>query len=483
MAERAALGASSLYAGIFGPAKTAGRDEEVQKDVQEDTEQVANDSPAGKPREEKKVAPASVGVTSGRSTALRFAPRKKAERTRTTKSAIHLLPAFGGAQDECDPSVKPDASNTDAPLTSTSDLPAPAESPSAVVDTLRPVSLVPESAPVPQRLTPPPMRLPDEELEKDRARALSAAEERGDLLQEDVDVDDVNEFYVKNPRRVCPWLTQKHRRKRPVPASALALNLDADYDPAIPNDYTQYKALVKDQRRRRAAWQGWTDGEEEDDREYTHRFRQFAPPPSYTSTTGTGALQGGSSSAAEAPYRPILPEPSHLGTDPSCAAGHPRPPGPPPVRPCPPGPPPARPGAPGPPPPPPPSLLHAKEVVEQKRHEASMIASRFAAQSGSPSPEPAHRPDPARFAERLMEKYGYREGEGLGAEGNKGMTRPLEARLAKRGSARGTIVNRNRDEAALAKAKFGDPSEVIVLDSALDLTSDVPPELPQEMGT
>ena len=100
-----------------------------------------------------------------------------------------------------------------------------------------------------------------------------------------------------------------------------------------------------------------------------------------------------------------------------------------------------------------------------------------------PSPDD-HTPDPTKFAERLMERYGYKQGEGLGAEGNKGMVRPLEARATKRGAARGTIVNRNPDEAhAQARAQYGEPSEVIVLDHVLDTEAVITRDTPQEIGT
>ena len=126
-------------------------------------------------------------------------------------------------------------------------------------------------------------------------------------------------------------------------------------------------------------------------------------------------------------------------------------------------------------------------TIEEKRREVAAIAAKFAPASKpephpSPSVDPAHRPDPARFAERLMERYGYKKGEGIGAEGNKGMVRPLEARVAKRGTARGVIVNRDRDEAAIAREMYGEPSEVVAFDLALDSDSDVAQNLQQEIG-
>lgn len=81
-----------------------------------------------------------------------------------------------------------------------------------------------------------------------------------------------------------------------------------------------------------------------------------------------------------------------------------------------------------------------------------------------------------------MERYGYKKGEGIGAEGNKGVVRPLEARVAKRGTARGIIVNRDRDEASIAREMYGDPSEVVAFDLAVDPDSDAAQNLQQEVG-
>lgn len=82
-----------------------------------------------------------------------------------------------------------------------------------------------------------------------------------------------------------------------------------------------------------------------------------------------------------------------------------------------------------------------------------------------------------------MARYGYKHGEGLGAAGNKGMTRPLEMHAARPGSTYGRIVDRNKDEAAAARATFGEPSEVIALETSLRNASEQTlRDLPQAVG-
>lgn len=250
------------------------------------------------------------------------------------------------------------------------------------------------------------------------------------------------------------------------------MNLDADYDPAIPNEYAVYIALVKDRRRRRSEWQQWAHEDEEDER--PERLRKFAPPPSYGVPSSSIPMVD-VDDAVGAP----------LGPPPVPHAPGPPPPGPPPV-------PPNRLAPPGPPPPRPPSMTDAPtpNVLDKKKQAAAAIAAAFSQPKRAvpapyrPPPPDDHTPDPTKFAERLMERYGYKQGEGLGADGNKGMVRPLEARATKRGAARGTIVNRNPDEAhAQARAQFGEPSEVIVLDHVLDTEADITRDTPQEIGT
>ncbi len=114
-----------------------------------------------------------------------------------------------------------------------------------------------------------------------------------------------------------------------------------------------------------------------------------------------------------------------------------------------------------------------------------------------------------------MAKYGYKAGEGIGAEGNKGITEALEvareeeSREAKRQryaaqyrasaafddaralpdaslpkanmKAMGKVVNKNIDpKQAEEKAKFGEPSETVLLENMVGL-DDVDEDLKDEI--
>ncbi|WFD24340.1 hypothetical protein MEQU1_003039 [Malassezia equina] len=116
-----------------------------------------------------------------------------------------------------------------------------------------------------------------------------------------------------------------------------------------------------------------------------------------------------------------------------------------------------------------PAVLTSSSVVPAPRFVRSHNTAPEAPMSDitlPPQASSAHPFDAATFAERLMAKYGYKEGEGLGAEGNKGITTPLLATKVpgKRGVQRGAIVNHNKDETQEETlARYGEPSEVIVL--------------------
>lgn len=117
-------------------------------------------------------------------------------------------------------------------------------------------------------------------------------------------------------------------------------------------------------------------------------------------------------------------------------------------------------------------------------HKPAPLAGGIAAStSGTPATEePKHRPDPAKFAERLMQKYGYKAGEGIGAEGNKGIVHALEAAKEAESKAKkpkfqteetranvkamGKIVNSNFDSRQQEeRERFGEPSEIVLLEN------------------
>ncbi|WFC94637.1 hypothetical protein MBRA1_001270 [Malassezia brasiliensis] len=241
--------------------------------------------------------------------------------------------------------------------------------------------------------------------ERDRARARAVAEAYGELDPESLDTDEMDEPRTHHPRK-------KPRKAQSTSASALVRSMNADYDPAVPNDYTQFRAFMNERRHRHADANG--------------------------------------SALGRPPARP------NQDVRAASTESTPRPP-------------------------------RSNSTVEEKRREVAAIAAKFAPASKpeprpSSSVDPSHRPDPARFAERLMERYGYKKGEGIGAEGNKGMVRPLEARVAKRGTARGVIVNRDRDETAIAREMYGEPSEIVAFDLALDSDSGAAQGLQQDVG-
>lgn len=263
------------------------------------------------------------------------------------------------------------------------------------------------------------MLIPASELERDKRRARILAEERGDIPQREYQ-DDQD---IPKPNR---W----HRSKT---AYLPRMNYAADYDPSRPNDYTQFKAQVQEWRMQR----GLYDESESDHDDRPHNPR-FAPPTSYAPVAGPYSLM---EVVAPSTPTPTAPPP------PSAAL----PPGPPPV--------------------PPPSLQARTAKVEPKPSAPAFVRASDHLDT-PPSPLPISQAqvdsDPSTFAERLMAKYGYKEGEGLGAEGNKGIVTPLQASHipAKGKRRRGAIINENVDaEQEYTKSRYGNPSEVIVLTS------------------
>ncbi|KAK0527847.1 hypothetical protein OC834_004278 [Tilletia horrida] len=150
---------------------------------------------------------------------------------------------------------------------------------------------------------PPPMTLSEQEMEEDKEIVRMAAERRGDFpggpgrWQGDEE-DEEDSSMASGKRR---W--KKKKRKMDAPA----LNMDADYDPRLPNDYAAFRALLRERRqaerelarqRRGDDEEEWLSDEEDDLAEEQRRHEQeeeeerradehrrkmmrFAPPSSY----------------------------------------------------------------------------------------------------------------------------------------------------------------------------------------------------------
>lgn len=261
--------------------------------------------------------------------------------------------------------------------------------------------------------------------------------------------------------------------------------MDADYDVRVPNDFLAFKQLLAERRRIQQRWEraqaAESEAEDEEQVDRYHHSRHFAPPPLYLQPKDQ----------EEKAY--ISPPP---------------PPGPPPVRPS------AAPAA--------TSSIQAMsgeeaymrrvalsqqsqlpapqlpDDFEARAAAAAAIAARLASIAPPPPSEDSIREasskahDASTFAERLMARQGWQKGEALGAEGNKGILDPIVAekvRQEKRkipahiSGNRGTIYNAQEDGRKREEVtRYGEPSEVLLLQDMLSSDDDIDDDLPQEIA-
>ncbi|KAI1826010.1 hypothetical protein F4861DRAFT_537371 [Xylaria intraflava] len=300
----------------------------------------------------------------------------------------------------------------------------------------------------------------------------------------------------------------RRKKKKKFEAAPVETDWDEIYDPSRPTNVDEYlrsdekirevqewKALLYKHRRRDVERDSW-DSEEEDDHRPVNN--QFAPPNSYSfappppsppraplpdDKTGDDAyarrLALSQGQAPPESFIPPPPPPAPLESDSSTISREP-------VRYAPPQ----------------PQIqvqtesdsmdLDDDDDVEYVPPDAST------AEDDEPAPR-ANRPGQKGFAARLMAKYGWSKGQGLGAEGS-GILQPLRVQVEKRKKksdaegggwaepgGRGKIIGSKTGAGTSSAAsestdKFGAMSNVIVLRNMLDDMDDLQSEMENGLG-
>ncbi|KAI0032328.1 hypothetical protein K488DRAFT_78528 [Vararia minispora EC-137] len=271
---------------------------------------------------------------------------------------------------------------------------------------------------------------------------------------------------------------------------------------------------------------------------YQRRLAMSQPRPQPQDESAEDAYARRATISAQAPIAPLVqssfqpqPPPSRSQSPPSAPQAVPfssePPPFPPQHHPSPPPSPPSftgdyNPFAPRdvpPPPPPPAAVKDAFEArVQNSRNAAAAIAAKLAALAPGPSvpsPLPAsaategfttNQPDSRNFAERMMAKWGHKDGQGLGADGSgivhaltveqiqaskskkqqqqqQQQQRPKQKMGGAGGAGMGRIVDANAEVKEREDvARFGRPSRVIVLTNMVDVEDVNDGDLREEIG-
>ncbi|KAI1439278.1 hypothetical protein GGR50DRAFT_635990 [Xylaria sp. CBS 124048] len=295
------------------------------------------------------------------------------------------------------------------------------------------------------------------------------------------------------------------RRKKKNKFESMPAETDWDeiYDPSRPTNVDEYlrsderireiqewKTLLYKHRRREQERDSW-DSEEEDDHRPVNN-NQFAPPNSYSfappppsppraqlpdDKTGDDAYarrlalsQGQAPPQSFAPPPPAEPDSSTISREP--------------VRYAPPQ------------QPPPPTDPDSMDLDDDEDAEYAPPEPSSTVEDGEEAPR-SNRPGQKGFAARLMSKYGWSKGQGLGAEGS-GIIQPLRVQVEKRKkksdaegggwaepAGRGKIIPaKTAGSSAMSESagKFGVMSNVIVLRHMLDGMEDVQSEMENGLG-
>ncbi|CAD6979079.1 unnamed protein product [Tilletia controversa] len=190
----------------------------------------------------------------------------------------------------------------------------------------------------PPSFSPPPMTLTDQEVGEDKELARLAAERRGDFPsglargygdegeeEEDASGSNNNKRKRKNKRR---------KQDGPI------LNMDADYEPRMPNDYAAFRALLRERRQaerdhapqRAGGEEEWLSDDDDDgddggdrredqrrdyydeeerrrDEEQRRKMMRFAPPSSYVNprTASASGSHKDTGPASTVPARSLPP--------------------------------------------------------------------------------------------------------------------------------------------------------------------------------